>query len=131
MSAAKLSGRTRSDRFRELVELFIRAETSDRVELRTRPRFTKLSQVFGAVEVAEDGPVQASDLLTNLWAVNTRAEGLWDASGALDEAERDAAHDRRKMWAAVNYRKGRPPAEAYVVMPLLVFARLLGNEANR
>lgn len=59
------------------------------------------------------------------WCLELKAERQYDLAGYMAEAEREAAVGRKRWYAAVVKRRYKSVADAYVVMPLHVFADFL------
>lgn len=58
------------------------------------------------------------------WTVNVARQKTLDLSGSLDRARDRAAQESSDLYALVAHRRGHPVSDAYVVMPLSVFARV-------
>lgn len=59
------------------------------------------------------------------WTLELKATRQLDLAGALREAEVEAAHAGTSRYAAVLKRRMRPVGDAYVVVPLSIFAELI------
>lgn len=117
-----LQNKARAYKFRELVQLFLRAEG---VEVERRLERRKLSE-----RLAED--FQESHLTgLDRWAVLTRNEVQQDWSGSLDDAQKAARHDGKERAAAIQFRRDRDAGESYVVMSLRDFAAVLRSDNER
>jgi hypothetical protein len=53
-----------------------------------------------------------------------------DLAGWANEAAAEAQNARCSWWAVIAKRRGKPVEDAYVVMPLAQFARLLADEPD-
>jgi Holliday junction resolvase len=62
------------------------------------------------------------------WTLECKAHKALALAGWIDEAEAEGANARRGFWAVIAKRRGKPTADAYVVLPLSVFARLVAEE---
>lgn len=59
------------------------------------------------------------------WTVNVVRQKTLDLSGSLDRVRDRAAHESSDLYALVAHRRSHPASDAYVVMPLSVFARVV------
>jgi predicted thioredoxin/glutaredoxin len=64
------------------------------------------------------------------WALECKATRELDLAGAVDEALTEARNSGAPLAAAIVKRRRRPTSDAYVVMPLAQFARLVADEAR-
>lgn len=56
------------------------------------------------------------------WTVNVARQKTLDLSGSLDRVRDRATQESSDRYAFVAHRRGHPVSDAYVVMPLSVFA---------
>jgi len=61
------------------------------------------------------------------WTVEVKACRALDLAGWMDEARREQGHAGTEYTAVVAKRRNRPVADAYVVLPLADWARLVGE----
>lgn len=61
------------------------------------------------------------------WVLEAKNHKALDLAGWCSEASAEAANARSHWWAVIAKRRNRPIADAYVVMPLHQFARLLAD----
>lgn len=61
------------------------------------------------------------------WTINVHRQQTMDLSGSLDKVRERAVTDGSERYACIHHRKGHGVADAYVVMPLTVFARTIGS----
>lgn len=59
------------------------------------------------------------------WALNVVRQKTLDLSGSLDRVQRRAGQESSDLYALIAYRRGHGVGEAYVVMPLSIFARVV------
>lgn len=64
------------------------------------------------------------------WVLECKATREIDLAGAVDEARVEARNAGTRLFAAVVKRRRKGIADAYVVMPLEVFAELTGDQAE-
>jgi hypothetical protein len=63
------------------------------------------------------------------WCIEAKNHKSMDLAGWASEAAAEAANARCHWWAVIAKRRNRPIEDAYVVMPLAQFARLLAEDA--
>ena len=63
------------------------------------------------------------------WVLELKACRTLDLAGWSDEAEKERANAGTEYAAVIAKRRGKPTGDAYVVMPLSQFARLLAELA--
>jgi Holliday junction resolvase len=59
------------------------------------------------------------------WVLEAKATRTLDLAGAMTEAKREAVNAGTARYAAVLKRRSHPVSDAYVVLPLSVFAELV------
>ena len=64
------------------------------------------------------------------WVLEAKCHKSMDLAGWANEAEAEAANARASWWAVIAKRRNRPVSDAYVVMPLAQFARLLAEDTE-
>ena len=64
------------------------------------------------------------------WVCELKATRELDMAGAIDEAAKEADNAGTLWYAAILKRRRRPTADAYVVMPLWMFAALLREDGD-
>jgi hypothetical protein len=64
------------------------------------------------------------------WTLEAKNAQALDLSGALTEAHFEAQHAGTRWYAAILKRRRRPTGDAYVVMPLHLFADLLREDQS-
>lgn len=64
------------------------------------------------------------------WSLEAKACKGFTPGEWMDEATRQAANARAPRYAFIAKRRRRPIADAFVVMPLSVFAELVGDEVT-
>jgi hypothetical protein len=116
-----ISNKMRAYEWRERISLYLGISTGLPLARKPEPR-KRLS------ELVRDG-LMCSDIqgVPN-WLINARTEATRDLSVALDEAAREAAKDGAERYAVIWTRPQRQISEAYVLMPLSVFADILAAE---
>ncbi len=62
------------------------------------------------------------------WTLEAKAHKSIDLAGFMDEAERERLNGRRPNAAVIAKRRGKPVSDAYVVLTLETFARLLADD---
>jgi hypothetical protein len=65
------------------------------------------------------------------WCLEAKNHKSLDLAGWCSEAAAESANARTSWWAVIAKRRNRPVSDAYVVMPLEQFARLLAGRAAR
>lgn len=65
------------------------------------------------------------------WALEVKAERAMDLAGYMAEASVEADHAGTRWFAAIVKRRRKPTAEAYVVLPLRLFAEMLREDGER
>jgi Holliday junction resolvase len=64
------------------------------------------------------------------WTIEAKAHKSIDLAGFVDEVERERVNGRRSFAAVVAKRRGKPTADAYVVLSLSTFARLVADDEH-
>jgi hypothetical protein len=64
------------------------------------------------------------------WCLEAKCHKDLDLAGWCSEAAAESANARTSWWAVIAKRRNRPVSDAYVVMPLEQFARLLAGESE-
>lgn len=64
------------------------------------------------------------------WTLECKATREIDLAGAVDEAAREAMNAGTALFAAVVKRRNRGVAEAYVVIPLRIWADIVGSASG-
>jgi len=64
------------------------------------------------------------------WVLELKATRELDVAGAVDEAAKEAGNAGTRWYAAILKRRRKPIAEAYVVLPLRLFAELLREDGE-
>ncbi len=65
------------------------------------------------------------------WVIEAKNHRQIDLAGWCDEAAREAQNvPHGARWAVVVKRRQKPPGDAYVVLPLSAFARLLADDPD-
>ncbi len=62
------------------------------------------------------------------WVLEAKNHRALDLAGWCSEAAAESANARSHWWAVIAKRRNRPIGDAYVVMPLHQFARLLADD---
>ena len=62
------------------------------------------------------------------WVIEAKNHKSMDLAGWANEAAAEALNARAHWWCVIAKRRNRPVGDAYVVMPLSQFARLLAEE---
>lgn len=62
------------------------------------------------------------------WTLEAKAERTMDVAGALNESAKEAANAGTRWHAAILKRRRRSIADAYVVLPLYLFAELVRED---
>jgi hypothetical protein len=62
------------------------------------------------------------------WTLELKNHKEFDLAGWCAEAAAESVNARTRWWAVIAKRRNRPVSDAYVVMPLEQFARLLSSE---
>jgi hypothetical protein len=62
------------------------------------------------------------------WTLEAKSEQRLDLAGAIGEAAVEAAHAETRWYATILKRRRRPIGDAYVVLPLHLFADLLRED---
>jgi hypothetical protein len=65
------------------------------------------------------------------WVLECKCHREMDLAGWVTEATAEAANARSHWWAVIAKRRNRPVDDAYVIMSLSQFARLLAEEDDR
>lgn len=61
------------------------------------------------------------------WVIHVHRQRTMDLSGSQDMVRDRAASQGRELYATVHHRKGHSVEDAYVVLPVSVFARALAG----
>ncbi len=61
------------------------------------------------------------------WTIEVKNHRRLELAGWMDEAEAESTNGRQRFWAVVAKRRGKPAADAYVILPLSCFARVLAE----
>lgn len=61
------------------------------------------------------------------WTLELKNHAAMDLAGWMDEAQKEAINDGGYRHAVIHKRRGKNVREAYVTLPLWVFADLLGE----
>jgi hypothetical protein len=73
-----------------------------------------------------NGPKDRGDIAGVLgWTLEAKALRDLDVAGAIDEAAKEAGNAGSRWYAAILKRRRKPTADAYVVLPLKLFADLV------
>lgn len=64
------------------------------------------------------------------WCIEAKNHKSMNLAGWATEAAAEAMNARCPWWAVIAKRRNRPVEDAYVVMPLSQFARLLADDAQ-
>jgi hypothetical protein len=64
------------------------------------------------------------------WTLEAKNHKEFDLAGWCREALEESLNARTSWWAVIAKRRNRPVSDAYVVMPLEQFARLLAGESG-
>jgi hypothetical protein len=64
------------------------------------------------------------------WCLEAKNHKSLDLAGWCSEAAAESANARTSWWAVIAKRRNRPVSDAYVVMPLEQFARLLAKQPS-
>ncbi len=64
------------------------------------------------------------------WVLEAKATRELDVAGAIDEAVKEAGNAGTRWFAAVLKRRRKATAEAYVVLPLRLFAELVREDGD-
>lgn len=116
-----LASKARTLAFRDSVVL---ALNEHGVEEAKRPA---LAQDLSAVERQASDRGEISGLP---WLLHVHRQQTMDFSGTLDRV-RERAHSRGfDLYAVIHHRKGHSVHDAYVVVPLSVFARVLSDRPS-
>lgn len=118
MSTSDSRARARAARFREAVHLYLSLRG---LPVSRRPEIRRLS------EALRQDPPQSDLLGLPGWAVLLRDTLVRDLPGQVDKAAAAAEHDGASRYAVVWSRQSSGVQEAFVVMPLSVFADLLAD----
>jgi len=62
------------------------------------------------------------------WTLEAKALRDLDVAGAVDEAAKEAGNAGTRWYAAILKRRRKPTADAYVVLPLHLFAELIRED---
>lgn len=62
------------------------------------------------------------------WTLECKALAKIDLAGACTEAQKERENTGTPWWAAIIKRRGKPTRNAYVVMDLEQFVRLIGED---
>ncbi len=62
------------------------------------------------------------------WVCELKATRELDVAGAIDEAAKEAANAGAAWYVAILKRRRKPTADAYVVLPLYLFAELVRED---
>jgi hypothetical protein len=65
------------------------------------------------------------------WVLEAKCHREIDLAGWVTEATAEATNARSHFWAVIAKRRNRPVSDAYVIMSLSQFARLLAEEDDR
>lgn len=86
--------------------------------------FPYAERAYGAGRPADVGDIDG----VVGWTIECKAHKSIDLAGFIDEAETERTNGNRCNAAVIAKRRGKPTADAYVVMPLSTFARTLADE---
>jgi hypothetical protein len=64
------------------------------------------------------------------WTIEAKNQKAIDLAGWCGEAKAEAANSRSHWWAVIAKRRNRPIGDAYVVMDLTTFSRLLADDED-
>ncbi|SRR6266536_4623202 len=62
------------------------------------------------------------------WTLETKALKEMDLAGMMNEARDESANDGTSQYAGILKRRNKPIGEAYVVLPLHLFAELIRED---
>jgi len=104
--------------FRNDLLLFLRdAGFSSAAKPAEPPGLTVMQQVARETGVIDGLP----------WTLSAHRQQNLDLSGAQDAVRARAEAEHSELWATIHHRKNHSLDQAYVVMPVVVFARVLAG----
>lgn len=77
----------------------------------------------------DKGDIAGVHAKSGTWVLECKNQARIELAQFLDEAKQEAVNADADRYAAVIKRRGKPAAEAYVVLPLSEFVSLIGDEA--